>query len=209
MADKTEYVNYSGFGNHIEVIHSLGLSIEVSLNKAYNELGNLKTATGWKGPQYDKLVKCFNDMRDGFDTILEDIGYKIPNMMNSAAKAWAAVDGASFAEKLIETMKPIVTLVPSGEPALTWNKDAVDTARKSIEGHLDSATNDIKELATKFKAMNTDWQGQDFDDNLKDINSYSNDVAAKVDELKSDFVKYMNESIAAYDEVRKSVSEWK
>lgn len=209
MAEQTEYVNYQGFKKHIETIHTLGEVIRANIDSAYIELGKLKTATGWKGPQYDKLVKSFNDMKSGFDTILDDIGYKIPNMMNTAASSWAKVDGATFGGVSVGFMKKITELFPSSEPALTWNKTAVDESKQAIEHHLDEAVNAIKELAVKFGALNVDWKGKDYDDNLKDIQSYQNDVAAKVDELKADFVKYMNESISAYDTVRSAVAEWK
>ena len=74
---------------------------------------------------------------------------------------------------------------------------------------MDKAAGGIKELAQRFKAMNTDWQGDDYDNNLADIQKYQNEVAKDVDQLKNDFVKYMNESIDAYDKVRKAISEWK
>ena len=209
MAGKTEYVNYQGFGKHIDQMKALGDFIQGNIDMAYKSLGAISTATGWKGPQYDKLVKSFNDMKDGFDTILSDIGYRIPNMMNSAADAWAKVDGGIFSNRNVEEVTRIVAVKPSNEAALTWNKEAVDATKKDIEDYLDKAAGGIKELAQRFKAMNTDWQGDDYDNNLADIQKYQNEVAKDVDQLKNDFVKYMNESIDAYDKVRKAISEWK
>ena len=209
MAEQTEYVNYNNFPLHIGKMVTLGSLIRAEIASAYTSLGDLNGAGTWKGPQYDKLVTCFNDMIDGFNTILDDIGYKIPNMMNAAGKSWAAVDGGEYHETIIDSVKKLSQVLMSNEAALTWNKAAVDEAKKKIETCLDNAVNHINELYTYYTNMNADWKGDDYSNNSEDIKKYQEDVARKVEELKSDFVKYMNESISAYDNVRSAVSEWK
>ena len=78
-------------------------------------------------------------------------------------------------------------------------------AKSKIESKLDDVVDSIKTLTTAFRKVNYDWQGKDYDDNLNNIETYQKDIASKVEQLKNDFVKYMNESSAAYDKTRKDI----
>ena len=209
MSEQTEYVNYGAFKNHIFNMTLIGKNINSDLKDVYKEIEHLREISIWKGPQYDKLVDCFNGMVDGFNVILEDIGYRIPNMMNESASAWAAVDGANYSKSFIDTIKKLTPVEHSYETALTINQKEVYKSKDRIERKLDDVVESIGTLALTFKRLNTDWRGKDFDDNLEDIRNYQNEITKRVEELKNDFVKYMNETLNLYALVKQSITEWK
>ena len=73
MADSTEYVNYPVFNTYETDISNNGFNLREQMETAFKALAGLNNGDGWKGPQYDEVVKSYNSVKGNLDQICKDI----------------------------------------------------------------------------------------------------------------------------------------
>lgn len=196
MATKDEYVNYTNFGKHVTDMEENGSNLSESFRTAFQTLAEANANSVWKGQNYDAIVELFNGFimgnntsgANGLNSIIESVGEKIPSAMAKTARDWSNYDQNPVNVQANEKMNLIVEIPKSGQKALTYDPNAIDSTVKKIIESLQKGNTCIENTKTLMDKLGEDWKGSDYDNNKADVNKYqsevSSDVTKMIDELK-------------------------
>lgn len=192
MADSTEYVNYPVFNTYETDISNNGFNLREQMETAFKALAGLNNGDGWKGPQYDEVVKSYNSVKGNLDQICKDITENIPKGMHAAADRWASTQGKTAEEGNIKSVAEITAPKASGEQPVTWNKAAVDSVKEAIDAAFEVAKKQIEAANDTFiTGLASDWKGEDYDTNKATVAKYLDDVKIDIAKMQQEFIKQM------------------
>ena len=202
----TTYANYESFGHYADEISSLSFTAYNKVKNAYESVASLNNPNGWKGVNYDKLVTSFNDMVENFNLTFREIQDSIPSAIRSIASLYASFDTSSVSRAIDDSNK-ISTIPLSNTTALTFEIENVKTSKDSVERNLTESKENMVSIKDTINKMNTDWQGEEYEDIREKIVRYVDQLDSNMTTLIKDLNTYFDETNSQYIVTKSKVQD--
>ena len=193
----TTYANYENFGTYAnEIVNNSTIAYQ-RVRDLYTTVEELNNPNGWKGVYYDGVVKVFNDVRESFNKTFRSIQEEIPASIRSIASLYASFDTSSVA-KAADTFDQIGELAFCNVTALTFNGTNVPAAKDKIHNLLEQATENIVNIKNVMKNMNTDWQGDEYDNIAEKVFYYIGVLEGNLTTIRTNFDNLFGKAYQEY-----------
>lgn len=201
----TTYANYESFGNYANEISNLSGEAYKKVKLSYELIRSLNSPTGWRGVNYDNLVDSFNSMVESFNTIFNEIQYIIPSSIRTIAGLYASFDTSSVS-KATDQADKISSIDKSNTTALTFEIGFVTNTKESVKARLSEAKENVQSIRDCIEKMNTDWQGDEYEDVSLKIHRYVGQLASNMDQLINDIDNFFNKTNDEYNQTKSKVT---
>lgn len=172
-----------------------GREFNTQITNAYNAVGN-DLRSSWYGLRYDNLVQSFNQMIQGFNSMLDLIRTTIPNNIQIAANNYYKFNGQPVKSMPGEAKTAItITTTPTVSQGTRFITTEVTGIQTRVQQNFSQAVQILGTIQQHFNTMLGSWTGEAADSNRSEFNTLKSRLEGDINKVNTDFRALMDQTI--------------
>ncbi len=186
---------------HAKKIRTQSIKLNGEITKAYSSVKSMHSE--WYGRRYAELVKGFNKIAPGLNSLLEEIVTEIPDSLENIAYNNAGFDTGKGGSAASTKPKKIQTLpIPQEEGKMRFLQNKVSTRQKEISKNFNTAKKSLDDILAEYRKIK--WKSAAADNYREFLGKEKKKMEEAFTKIEKDFAKNIDATIADLKKTEKA-----